>query len=312
MNEHKPIIITGQTGTGKTSLALEIAEIAYAELISADSRQIYTGLDIGTGKFDTPTELTLNQGKWYLKGNRIHLINCISPKQKYSAGEFADDARNIITHSNKQQIVVGGTGFYIKSLIDPDETVSVPLNKQIRDLYDHREQSPELVSELQKILNQTDPDKLISMNNSDRNNPRRLVRAIEVAEWKKQNSFTIQHKLNTRAIIGLKASPEMLTEKITRRVHEMMEMGYEAEVKKLVEEYSWDAPGMQTIGYKEWKDYFEEKISIRELIQQIITAHLHYARRQMIYLKRLPDIKWFNIADASWQQDAIEYCKSDH
>jgi tRNA dimethylallyltransferase len=311
MDKRKPIIITGQTGTGKTSLALKIANSNDAELISADSRQIYKELDIGTGKFDAQDELTNQEDKWYLKGVRIHLINRITLTEKYSAGEFADDAQNIISRSDKQQIVVGGTGFYIKSLIDPDETVSVPLNKRLRDQYDHKESSQELVLEMKQVLDRLDPDKLRNMNNSDRNNPRRLVRAIEVAEWKNQNSIAKRNKIDAHVIIGLTASRQLLERRITQRIQQMMEMGYEHEVKKLVEEYSWNAPGMQTIGYREWKEYFDNKISRIELAQQIISSHLHYARRQMIYLKRLPDIKWIDITDSSWQDRAIEYCKFD-
>ncbi|MDQ3098958.1 MAG: tRNA (adenosine(37)-N6)-dimethylallyltransferase MiaA [bacterium] len=287
------IIIAGQTGTGKTTLALDLAIKYNGELISADSRQIYTGMDIGTGKVDSVCDLTLQDTTWMLKGIPIHGINLIAPSQIFSAGDFAEYGREIISNIEKRgktPILVGGTGFYIKSLIDPDDTVFIPQNKTLRSTLEQLSSQ-----ELQDILKKKDNEKLQVMNNSDRNNPRRLVRAIEVAEWK-TNPGTGTKNNNTSPgtiqWIGLSANKTTLESRISGRINKMLDTGLEDEVRILIEKYGWDVPGLQTIGYKEWKSFLAGEQTIEDVKKAIVLSHLQYSRKQMIYLKRFPDIKW--------------------
>jgi tRNA dimethylallyltransferase len=307
------ILITGQTGTGKTSLALEWAQKIHGHILSADSRQIYNEMDIGTGKVDSPHDLKKENDTWYLKDVPIYGINLINPDEFCSAGTFAEYAQGILkTQSMNPIIIVGGTGFYIKSLLLPDESLSITANEALRKRYaDLEKELPqkEFVQLLQSDLAAKDADRLDRMNNSDRNNPRRLVRAIEVADVKKIQQTHIQDlQYPIKAWIGLHAPKEYLENKITQRVQEMFKHGFEKEVQTLLTKYSWNTPGLQTIGYKEWHDYFDNKISQEELQKNIIRSHLQYARKQMMYFKRFPQIHWCDISKADWKQKLQEYC----
>lgn len=286
------IIVTGQTATGKTSLALKLAQERNGELISADSRQIYNEMDIGTGKIDKPNELVQEDSIWKLRGVPIYGINLINPDQMFSAGDFATYGRKIIadiSSRGKTPIIVGGTGFYIKSLVDPDDTVSIPQNLDLRSRLEQ-----ESVENLKKILLQSDEKKYHRMNNSDINNPRRLVRAIEVATWVNSHSPLSKNTEFTTSIewIGLTSTKENLIKKITDRVEQMFTNGFEKEVTALTQKYSWESPGLRTIGYIQWLPYFQKRHSKNEVKSNIITAHIQYARKQMIYLKRFKEISW--------------------
>lgn len=314
----KILIITGQTGTGKTSLALELANQLDGELISADSRQVYTELNIGTGKYDSPEQLVQNAQGWLLNGIPIHGINLINSDQIFSAGDFAEYAQNKITEiisRHKMPIIVGGTGFYIKSLVAPDDTISVPPDLVLRNKYELLEQeyshdSAGYVKLLQKDLAQLNKNKLASMNNSDRNNPRRLVRAIEVALSTFQKTQNPQTKKYNYKIIALKAPQDFLESKITARVHEMLRQNYEQEVSNLKSELGWHIPALKTIGYAQWQPYFNKQLTLDETVQSIIRAHLQYSRKQLLYLQRITSLKWFDVSDPNWKINVNEYCKN--
>ncbi len=289
------IIITGQTGTGKTSLALELARARNGELLSADSRQVFSEMDLGTGKVDSLEDLNNRNGIWHLRGIPIYGINLIKANQIFSAGDFAEYGKNVIADiiaRGKLPIVVGGTGFYLKSLLDPDETVSVPQDFELRRKYEYKP-----TQYLQTTLAEKDPTKLSSMNNSDRNNPRRLIRAIEVADWKRRNPIVPKSGFSFAPLewIGLRASREVLEKRIDQRITQMLKNGLLEEVTKLVETYSWGSAGLTTIGYKEWHPYFLNQKTIDQVRQDILTAHLQYARKQLIYFKHLPEINWQEI-----------------
>jgi tRNA dimethylallyltransferase len=312
------ITITGQTGTGKTSLALDLAKQIGGELISADSRQVYTALNIGTGKYDNPAQLVQHGHDWLLDGVPIHGINLIAPDQIFSAGDFAMYAQSKIAEivsRNKVPIIVGGTGFYIKSLICPDETISIPPDLTTRNKYEllEKEYSHDpagFVRLLQKDLELLNKNKLDGMNNSDRNNPRRLVRAIEVALTVPRSDQKFSNKKFRFQIVALKAPAEFLEAKVSVRVKEMLKQGYESEVRGLVEKFGWNIPALKTIGYLEWQAYFNNQATIDQTVQQIIRSHLQYSRKQLLYLQRLINTNWIDVSDPKWKISAIEYCKN--
>ena len=310
----KNIIITGQTATGKTGLALSIAKRLNSAILSADSRQIYNQMDIGTGKIDSQDDLQFLNDHWSLKNITIFGINLINPDQHFSSGDFSEYGQKII-RENPNTVTIGGTGFYIKSLFDPAETIDIPQNSEIRLNYSQLEQKlspPEYVKSLQDDLNNLNSSKFQSLNNSDVNNPRRLVRAIEVEIYKNQNlkSTSQSEKIDNQIWIGLHSPKEYLVGKIKDRVNKMFEIGLENEIQILSTKYSWDTPGMQTIGYIEFKEYLEKKISKEQLIENIITSHLHYARKQMIYLKKFEQIHWIDISECTDPLSlALQYCK---
>jgi tRNA dimethylallyltransferase len=314
MNKISKIIICGQTATGKTSLALKFAKKHNGEILSADSRQIYSNMDIGTGKFDSSDVLTKKDNQWILNDIPIYSLNIVNPDQLYSSGDFAEYGEKIlkkIQEKEKKPIIVGGTGFYIKSLLLPDETISIPLNQELRNKYDELEKNTppdELKLQMMDDLQKIDPEKYTRMNTSDKTNPRRLVRAIEVAEWNKNQKETRSTRIPQEDSaddmwIGLTAPKEYLLERITKRVSQMISEGLEEEIRKLLEKYSWESPGMKTLGYKEWKEYFDKTATKKEVTEKIITAHIQYARKQMIYFRRFPFIKWFDISNSGWEEN---------
>ncbi len=296
MKKSKIIIIAGQTGTGKTSLALELARKHEGTLLSADSRQIYKEMDIGTGKIDNAEDLIQKKERWFLKGIPLYGINLIAPDGIFSAGDFSYYGKKIIDSilsEGKTLIIVGGTGFYLKSLIAPDNTVFIPQNQLLRD-----ELEALSVDSLKQRLSQADSAKFSQMNNSDINNPRRLTRAIEVAEWKKVGNEKIEperKEVPEMEWIGLKAEKEVLSKRIQSRIEQMLGAGLQNEVKMLAEKYSWSAPGLSTLGYREWKGYFEGTKNIDDVKNDILTAHLQYARKQMIYFRRFKDLNWRDV-----------------
>src|SRR3990172_2929291 len=196
----KLLVICGPTATGKTSLALQLANLLASgpkgsgpvgELVSADSRQVYRGMDIGTGK-DLPkkarfkiTDLRFKDntiGYYEIEGVRIWGYDLVEPTEEFSVSKYIETAGYVIDdiwRRGKLPILVGGTGLYIKGVVDGISTANIPKSLSLRMQY--KEKS---VDELGEILGSIDPFKLASMNASDRKNPRRLVRAIEVSSTK--------------------------------------------------------------------------------------------------------------------------------
>ena len=158
VNSQKVLVVCGPTGVGKTSLALRLAKKFDGEIISADSRQVYKEMDIGTGK-DHPEEM------------KIHLIDVVIPNQEFSVAQYVDLAWKAIKDIWKREklpIIVGGTGFYIKGLIDGIETLGVPPDWKLRKKLSNLD-----IKKLREILEKTCPERMRGMNESDRNNPRR-------------------------------------------------------------------------------------------------------------------------------------------
>jgi tRNA dimethylallyltransferase len=276
---NKPLIaIVGATASGKSGLALEIAKQFKGEIISADSRTIYKGMDIGTAK-PTMSERA---------GITHHLIDVIDPSEVFSAADFqrlANEAMTEIREDGKFPIIVGGTGLYVDALLYDFEFRPVDASR--------REQLNQLsVAELQQII---DDENLPMPENTQ--NPRHLVRTIEAGGA----GITRKPLLKGVLIVGLAINPELLRARIAGRVHEMFAQGLVAEVKKVVDTYGWDAPGMQAIGYKEFEDYFTGKADLETVKQQIIRNTQAYAKRQRTWFKRNPDIQWYDSQEQALQ-----------
>ncbi|RMD65757.1 tRNA (adenosine(37)-N6)-dimethylallyltransferase MiaA, partial [Candidatus Pacearchaeota archaeon] len=173
MSLKKIVLISGPTATGKTKLAVKLTKIFPALLISADSRQVYQGMDIVTGK-DHPPQI------------KLACLDILKPDEKISVALWRQCALKAIASAysqNQLPIIVGGTNFYLKSLTSNIETITIPPNLSLRRIL-----SAKTAVELQAILNKLNPTKLKRMNNSDRHNPRRLIRAIEVATYYQTHS----------------------------------------------------------------------------------------------------------------------------
>lgn len=304
---NKILVICGPTASGKTALALKLAKKFAGDLLVADSRMVYARMDIVTGK-DIPKNAKWQManaklGHWETKdGIRIWLMDMIDPKDDFSVSQWRKAALDVISKiwgEGKLPIVVGGTGLYIRSLTDSFETIDIPQDKKLRALYSNKN-----ASELFEILSQLDSIHAGNMNISDKQNPRRLIRAIEVSLQKQKPksisklaaSTVTQKKMQDMDLLkfGLTLQKEALFEKIRMRVDERVKSGALDEVKRLLMEgVDWGSQAMTAIGYRELKDYFLGKSPLDQVIENWTREEKKYAKRQIVWFKKEKGIIWF-------------------
>lgn len=262
----KLLIICGPTATGKTDLAAKLAKEFSGEIISADSRQVYKGMDIVTGK-DKP------------RGVKIWGYDLVKPDEEFSVAHFvklANEQIKKIAGRGHLPIVVGGTGFWLDALVSPPPTIDVKPNWKLRKRLE-KFSAKQLLNQLKKI----DLGRAASMNQSDRNNPRRLIRAIEVAKSGKRGGKAVGYE----AIwIGLKATLKVLDRRIEERVKKRVKAGAVKEWERLKSKFNQDLPSMSAIGYRELPD-----------IGKWVRAEKQYARRQLTWFRKNKAIKWYTI-----------------
>lgn len=286
----KVLAIVGPTAVGKTDFGIKCANTFNGEIISGDSIQIYKGLDIGSAK---PTKQELSQAKH-------HLIDIKDADETYSVKEFQDLGRceiDNIYKENKLPIIVGGTGLYIKALLydyvffEEDEQDNQYEDLSNEDIYNR--------------LKQLDPKALEKIHV---NNRKRLVRALNIYEKHNKGISSIkdeqEHKpIYDCLIIGLTTSRENLYSRIDERIDKMIEDGLVEEINSLLDKgISFDNQCMQAIGYKEFKDYFENKKSLEECIIQIKTNSHHFAKRQYTFFNNQMNIEWFEDKEEALQR----------
>lgn len=299
------IVITGQTATGKTKLAIDYAQKYRGDLINFDSRQIYQYLNIITGKDlqkNTPfylwQEKKINQklcriGYYFLKKNKIWLYDIVPPNQQFSSFDFVQVAQLVITKIKKEKktpILVGGSYFYLKHLLYGFD-YQVPPNLRLR-----KELGKLSIKELQKKLKEIAPQKFNELNQSDKNNPHRLIRKIEIFS----NFCNQEKKLNKKNLyqptffIGLKfKNKDDLKKAIVKRVEKRLKNGAIDEVKKLIKlGFKKTDPGLKTIGYQQLLLFLEGKINKKQAIDQWIKAEIQYAKRQETFMKKDKNIIW--------------------
>lgn len=260
---NKILIICGPTGTGKTKLALALAKKFNGELVSADSRQVYKGLDALTGKDRS-------------KDIRIGLYDVA--EREFSVAHFVKLARAAIADIHgrgKLPIVVGGTGFYLKALTEPVDTIGVAPNWKLR-----KKLASLSVEELQKRV---EPKRLKKMNDSDRKNPRRLIRAIEVAGWVR----LAPQPTYDATWIGLTAPLPVLRAKIEERV--------KARFDKAVSEVKDDLPPI--LGLEILRKFIRGEMNKEEAIERWINEEYQYAKRQLTWFRKQKQIAWYTIAE---------------
>jgi tRNA dimethylallyltransferase len=293
----KLVVITGPTAVGKTDLSIEIANHFSTEIISADSRQFYREMNVGTAK---PTAHQLKEIKH-------HFINSLSVTQDYNAGQFETDCMKLLEKLfEKHDIIVmaGGAGLYIDAAlkgVDELPKADLEIRKSLKEKIE-----TEGIASLQKQLQQLDPE---YYKKTDIQNPQRLMRAIEVclASGKTYSSFLGKKivKRNFDAIvIGLQDEKENLYKRINERVDEMISNGLEDEVKNLLQYKNHNA--LQTVGYKELIPYFEGAISLDEAIELIKKNTRNYAKRQMTWFRKMKEITWFNAGE---NEKVLNYLK---
>ena len=232
-------------------------------------------------------------------------MDLVKPSQKFSVSHWVRFTKKTIEdiwQRKKLAIIVGGTGFYIKGFLEGFETLGIAPDWQLRKQLNNLT-TRQLMDYLEKI----NPERWLKMNKSDRNNPRRLVRAIEISKNFKNSEFKIKSdalklKIKNTLIIGLRTNYKVLYERIDKRVEKRVEQGIIKEIKSLLEKgYSWRDPGFNTLGYKEFKAFFEKKISLKLAIERWKYDEHHYARRQITWFKKQKNICWFDINRKGWQ-----------
>ena len=284
---NKLLVILGPTASGKSELAIKIAKLFNGKIVSADSRQIYKEMNIGTAK--------------PIKDNLHHLLDLTNPDKRFSVTQYKELAYKIIKdiqNRGKLPILCGGTGLYISSVIENWQFPKISPQEKLR-----KELEKESTEQLFGIYQKIDPDgaKFI-----DKKNKRRLIRAIEVSKADNK-SFWQQRKKDKPPfdflLIGIKLSKEELKKRIAKRTKKMIKMGLETEVRILAKKYGW-IPLLQTIGYQEWKQYFDNKINEKE-VQDLIELHtIQYSKRQMTWFKKMKNVNWINN-----QEEAIRLTK---
>ncbi len=265
------ITIVGPTASGKSDLAMTLAKKFNGEIIAADSRTVYRHMDIGTAK---PTEQDQREVKH-------HLLDVVDPSQTYSAADFKKDAEQAIEEiaaKGKLPIMVGGTGLYIDSVLF-NYSFASPSDIELR-----QELASLNVEELQKRVVELGVD----LNNSDFNNPHRLIRVIETAGSHREKSELREKTF----VIGLKIDREELKDRIVKRIGQMFDNGLENEVDYLLEHYSKESPGLADTAYQALISYREGLTPKQDAISSMVKSHTDLAKRQMTWFKRNPDIKW--------------------
>ncbi|MBI2098989.1 tRNA (adenosine(37)-N6)-dimethylallyltransferase MiaA [Candidatus Uhrbacteria bacterium] len=301
----KIIVIAGPTATGKTDLGIKIAKKFNGEVISADSRQIYRGMDIGTGK---PKISDFRFQISEVDGIKHHLISIVDPDEEFTVALWKQEAiaaiKNILTR-NKLPIIVGGTGLYIKSLVENLDIPQVPPDFALRKKLELRIKKQGL-KVLYKELLKLDPG---AKGVVDQRNSRRVIRALEVCliTGKPFSSLQKQGEPMFEVLeLGIDVPREKLYKRIDRRVLEMYKEGLLKETKKFLKRYSPHIPAMSGIGYKEAGEHLAGKISLEEAIVKTQLRTHAYARRQLIWFRKDKKIKWIKTQEQA--EKLVEIC----
>lgn len=287
----KAIVLVGPTASGKTSWSLRLAKKFDGEIISADSRQVYKKMDIGTAKEKGEWRRNGLRKTYYVEDVPHHLIDFLDPGKFFTVAEFRDKAIKyikLISKNNKLPIVAGGTGLYIHALVDNLQIPRIAPNKKLRKSLEEKTNE-----ELMQLLKQMDPK---SAKAVDANNTRRIIRALEVCILSGVPFSEQQNKgepIFDFLQIAIDVDRETLYNRIDSRVDQMMKFGLLKEVENLLKQkYDWHLPSMSGIGYKQFKGYFDGDYDLEHAIELLKRDTRRYAKRQISWFKRDKRIKW--------------------
>lgn len=277
--KNKLIVILGPTASGKTDVSLKLAKKYNGEIVSADSRQVYKGLNIGSGKIT----------KKEMQGIPHHLLDVKNPKQRFTVSQYQKLAVKEIKNIQKKgkiPFLVGGTGFYIQSVVDGIIIPEVKPNQTLR-----KELSKKTTAELFKILKKLDPKRAKTI---DTKNPVRLIRAIEIIKSTKKPIQKIIVKPEFEVLqIGIRKSPEELKKLIHKRLEKRLKQGMVKEVKNL-HKNGLSFRRLEELGleYRYIAQHLQEKISYKEMVNKLEQEIWHYAKRQLTWFKKDQKIHW--------------------
>ena len=287
------LIITGPTASGKSTLAMNLAQRLNGEIISADSMQIYRECNIATAKPSRDEQQKVPH----------HLIDIIEPTVRFSAAAWAEAAHNVIAQireRGKTPVVVGGTGFYLRALLEPHSLAQVPPNAQLREMLE------ELDSEaLWNKLCEVDE---VAAQRLQPQNTKRVIRAIEVALGEKVLLPELP-PISYRAY-ALEWPREVLYQRINARVDQMLEMGFMDELRFLAEKYGRDAPALDGIGYKEMVPVLDDPALEPQQIEIWKRATRRYAKRQMTWFRHQLDVEWLDAVESTFDDVVSAYLEA--
>lgn len=282
---NKPlVVIVGETASGKSALALELARQFDGEIIGADSWTVYREFNIGTAK---PSQAELTQ-------TTHHLFDIVDAPDGFNAALFqklANSAAEDVHTRGKLPILVGGTGLYIDSVI-----------------FDYSFMPPGDPTERERRNNMSIDDLLaeaeaegISLANVDIRNKRRIIRALETGGAEAKSGDLRENTL----VLGVTVERDELRDRVTRRVDTMLAVGLEKEVLELSQKYGWDVEPMKGIGYREWREYFDGAQTLEQTRTRIISSTMKLAKRQRTWFKRNPGIQWVNNISSAVENTAL-------
>ena len=287
----KLIVVLGPTASGKTTWGLKLAKKFNGEITSADSRQIYKKMDIGTAKAEGEWRRNGLRKTYYIEDIPHHLLDFLDPGKSFAVSDFRDKAvkyAKMAHAAGRVPLIVGGTGLYIHSVVDNFEIPRVPPNKKLRKSLEEKSNE-----DLLKLLKTLDPQTADSV---DVKNKRRIIRALEVCIL--SGALFSDQQIKGDSIfdvlqIGIEVPREILYNRINQRVDEMMKLGLLKEVESLAKQkYGWNLPSMSGIGYRQFKEYFADKCGLDEAIEILKRDTRHYAKRQFTWFNRDKRIKW--------------------
>ncbi len=295
MSKKKCIVITGPTAAGKTKVSVQVAKALKTQIISADSMQIYKGMDIGTAKA-TAQEMD---------GVVHHMIDIAAPDEAFTVVDFQQKAFALINKINEDglvPVIAGGTGLYVNALVYQLDFGNSACDADAREKYTQLA-NDKSVQYIYNILLEKDPGYAKIISSQDE---RRIVRRLEMLESGEPSSYDFR-KPNENydiLIIGLMMPRETLYQRINERVDDMMDRGLVDEVLRIYERYGY-VNALKGIGYKELIAYFESEYDIGEAVRLIKRNTRRFAKRQMTWFRRDPRIAWFNISQHSRIEDTI-------
>lgn len=278
-------VITGPTAVGKTALSIQLAEYFKTEIISADARQFYKELNIGVARPNNDE----------LKKVRHHFIACISITEEFSAGKFESEAlalTNNLLSVHDHVICSGGSTLYIEALINGLDPM--PANPELRTALTKEFESIG-IDDLRKKLIALDPE---YSSEADLSNPHRIIRALEICILTGQKYSSLRKRSSASrpfniVQIGLNAEREKLYSRIDHRVDQMIQAGLEEEVRSLIPYKHLNA--LNTVGYKEFFDFFEGLTDRKTAIEKIKQHSRNYAKRQLTWWRKNPSIHWIDV-----------------
>lgn len=300
MQKQPVLIVVGPTAVGKTKFSLRLAEKLQAEIISADSMQVYKGMDIGTAK----------AGREEQKRVKHHLIDVVDPDQSFNVANYVSLAEKVLADlkaRNKTALLTGGTGLYIDALIDgflfPDSEADPKLRAELAA------QAKKDPLSLHNRLKEVDAKSARRIHPNDH---RRLVRALEVYLRTGEPISVLQEKKAQEErpynplYIGLNRRRPELYARINKRVDEMIALGLIEEVQGLLQAYPEQPTALQALGYKEIAWYLQGKMSLAEAIELLKRDTRRYAKRQLSWFRRNKKIHWFNVSKISEEEILAE------